>query len=97
MNCSTPYMPRFEIVNVPPSRSACCSLLVARARDDVGAGGGDLGDREPVGAADHRDDEAALGRDGEPDVGGREELDRVAGEVRVHLAVAHRARPRRPS
>src|SRR5579872_1642880 len=30
-NCSMPNIPRFEIVNVPPSRSACCSLL-SRAR-----------------------------------------------------------------
>src|SRR5712691_2393375 len=31
MNCSTPNMPRFEIVNVPPSRSSCWSVLL-RAR-----------------------------------------------------------------
>src|SRR5262249_51279269 len=31
MNRSMPYIPRFEIVNVPPSRSPCCSLP-ARAR-----------------------------------------------------------------
>ena len=31
MNRSTPYMPRFEIVKVPPSRSSACSFA-SRAR-----------------------------------------------------------------
>ena len=43
-------------MKVPPSRSACWSLRVARPADEVGAGGGDLGEREPVGAADDRDE-----------------------------------------
>ena len=58
MNCSTPYMPRFEIVNVPPSRSSLLQLAVARARDDIGAGRRDLGDRQPLGVANDRHDEA---------------------------------------
>src|SRR5919206_532561 len=36
MNCSTPYMPRFEIVNVPPSRS-CWVSFPARARPTTSA------------------------------------------------------------
>ncbi len=36
MNCSTPYMPRLEIVNVPPSRSAAWSLP-SRARETMSA------------------------------------------------------------
>ena len=39
-------MPRFEIVNVPPSRSSLLELAVARAADDVGAGVRDLRDVE---------------------------------------------------
>src|ERR671936_160712 len=35
-NCSTPYMPRFEIVKVPPSRSSCRSLF-SRARVTMSA------------------------------------------------------------
>ena len=61
-NCSTPYMPRFEIVNVPPSRSSCeslpsrarCDELAARRRRSATS---DL--RSAL--ADDRDDEPALG------------------------------------
>ena len=42
VNCSTPNMPRLEIVNVPPSRSGERQLAVARAADEIGPGAGDL-------------------------------------------------------
>ena len=89
MNCSIPNMPRFEIVNVPSSRSAPLQLAVARPADEVGAGGGDLLDRAPVGVADHRHDEAVRRGDGDADVRVREAQDRLAREVRVDGRMAH--------
>ena len=64
-------------------------LVVAGAADDVGARGGDLGEREPLGAADDRDDEPLRRGDGDPDVRARVEEDRVLRELGVHLAVPH--------
>src|SRR6185437_12167021 len=48
VNCSTPNMPRFEIVNVPPSRSCCWSLPRARWQAPGGRPRGwDVHDLEP--------------------------------------------------
>ena len=78
MNCSMPYIPRFEIVNVPPSRSGERELVVARAADEVGACARDLLHRPPVGVADHRHDEPLRRGDRDADVGARVTLDRLA-------------------
>jgi len=50
-------------------------LARTRARHDVCPGCGQLGDRQALGLVDHRDDEAAVDRDREPDVRVRVELD----------------------
>ena len=73
MNCSTPYIPRFEIVNVPPSRSSGRELALARPLDERLALGGQLDERLALGLAQHRDEQSALGRHGEPDVRVRED------------------------
>ena len=46
-------------------------LGVAGTGDEIRPGRGDLGDAEPVGAADHRHDEAAVDGDRNSDVRGR--------------------------
>ena len=84
MNCSMPYMPRFEIVKVPSSRSASWSLPSRARDDDVGAAGRDLLDRLAVGVADHRHHEAARRRDRDADVRVRQAEDLPVDEVRVH-------------
>ena len=89
MNRSIPYMPRFEIVKVPPSRSDCCSFP-PRARSTIScACGGDLGDRLPLASLDDRNDEPVRDRNGDADVRGRIQLDGVAFVERVHCAVTH--------
>ena len=86
---STPNMPRLEIVNVPPSRSASCSFP-SRARPTRSARATAIS--ATVSASQpgiHRHQQPPLGRDGDPDVRRRMELDRVVvGVQRVHLAVA---------
>ena len=89
MNRSIPYMPRFEIVKVPPSRSDCCSFP-ARARSTIScACGSDLGDRLPLASLDDRNDEPVRDRYGDADVRGRVQLDGVTFVERVHRAVTH--------
>ena len=88
-NCSMPNMPRFEIVNVPSSRSCVVSLL-SRARPTiVAAGRRDLGERQPLDGAQDRHDEPLRRGDGDADVRGRELQQRVLGVLHVHVAVAH--------
>ena len=77
MNCSTPNMPRFEIVKVPPSRSGSWSDPRAGPLDELGAMRRDLGEREPLDRADHRHDEPLRRGDGDPDVRRREAKDRL--------------------
>jgi hypothetical protein len=55
--------------------------------DQIGPGGGDLGERQPVGATDDRHDEAAVRGDGHPHVRGREASQGLVLVVRVHLRV----------
>ena len=56
-------------------------LAVARAGDEVGAGGGDLRDRQrPRAPAMTGTSRPAVGGDGDADVRGRMQLDRVARE-----------------
>ena len=76
-------------MNVPPSRSSRAQLGVARATDEVGAHLRDLRDRQPLRAAHDRDDEPLRRRDGDADVGAREDEQRIVGELHVHVAVAH--------
>ena len=64
-------------------------LAAAGSLHQVDAGRGDLRDRAPVAAADHRHDEPVGDRDREADVGARVALDRLAGEACVDGAVAH--------
>ena len=76
---------------MPPSRSACCSFA-PRAVDEVDAGRGDLLDRQPLGAADHGNDEPAVGRHRHADVGRRVDPHLLAGELGVQPPVAHERR-----
>ncbi len=55
----------------------CAELVVAGAADDVGARGGDLGEREPLGGTDDGDDEPLRRGDGDADVRARVEEDRI--------------------
>ena len=72
--------------------------LASRARPtSVGARGRRSRRAEPLGAADHRHDEALRRGDGDADVRARVEEDRVLGELRVHLAVPHERLRARPS
>ena len=85
------------MVKVPPSRSWERSLP-SRARETRSARvRGDLREREPVGGVHDRDDQP-LGRgDRDPDVGVREDEQRLLVELDVHVRVAHerlRADPR---
>ena len=88
-NCSIPNMPRFEIVNVPSSRSCAVSLL-SRARPTTSprAAATSASDSRST-LRMHRDDEALRRGDGDPDVRGREAQQRVLGVLDVHVAVAH--------
>ena len=97
MNWSMSYMPRFEIVNVPPSRSSAAQLAVARAADEIGAHLRDLRDRQPLRAAHDRDDEPLRRGDRDADVGAREDEQRVVRELDVHVAVAHQRLRATPS
>ena len=56
---------------------------------EVGAGARDLGDREALGAADHRNDETLRRGDGDADVRARMDVDLAVDEVRVHVTVPH--------
>ena len=67
-------------------------LSAARAVDELDAGRGDLLDRQPLGAADHRDDEPAVGRHRHADVGRRVDPHLLAGELGVQPPVAHERR-----
>ena len=86
-----PYMPRFEIVNVPPSRSGSLSLP-SRAGDDVRAIVGDLLDGLALGVADDRDDEAARSGNREPDVRRGETVELPVDEVGIDCTVSDQCR-----
>ena len=74
-------------MNVPPSRSSGESLPCARPLDDRLALCGQLDERLALGLAQHRDEEPALGRHGEPDVRVREDPELVVRVVSVQPAV----------
>ena len=75
-------------MNVPSSRSSWVSLAVARPLDELSSLDGELDERLALDLADDRDDETALGGDGEPDVRAREDPQLVVGELRVQLSVS---------
>ena len=74
-------------MNVPPSRPSRRSPA-PRPPDHVRARRGDLADRGPIAAAQHRHDESVRRGHREPDVGGREAVHLLAHEVGVQRAVA---------
>ena len=61
-NESTPNIPRFEIVNVPPLTSAGRSSPARAAATSRLAPRRDLGEGQAVGVVDHRHDERLVGR-----------------------------------
>ena len=60
---------------------ACCSSPSRARPTSVGAGARDLGEREPLGRADHGHDEALRRGDGDADVRRREAQQRLVGEL----------------
>ena len=82
-------MPPFEMVKTPPLRSSIL-ILPSRAFDGVvDEVALDLGEGFLVGIADDRDDEAALGADGDADV----EVMILHEVVAFHAAIDRRGRP----
>ena len=77
------------MVNVPPSRSAACSLP-SRARATRSARAAAISATvRALAARDDRHEQAAVGGDGDTDVRGRMQLDGVARVERVDGPVAH--------
>ena len=94
-NSSTPYMPRFVTLMLPPSRSRCCKLARVGLLDELPDPPGDSARRGALDAPEHRSDQAALGGDGHADVDGVEPTHRVVGPDHVglgHLDVRERRR-----
>ncbi len=87
MNCSMPYMPRFEIVKVPSSRSGILSFP-SRARATRSARAAAISSTDlRAGVADDRHDQAVVGGDGDADVDGRVPVDPPVDEERVDRRV----------
>jgi hypothetical protein len=86
---STAYMPRFEIVNVPPSSPPARSFASAARPTRSARTPGDLGEREPARRCGSGHDETLGCSDGEADVRARVKEDCFLGELRVHLAMTH--------
>jgi len=84
-------MPRLEIVKVPPPCLAR-ELAVARARDDIVAGAGNLLDAAPVGVTDDGNDEPVGGGDRHADVRRRVPVDLLAVEGGIDRGGAAPAR-----
>ena len=64
----TPYMPRFDTVNVPPLSSGGRIVAVAHLAGEVARLPGDVAQRAPVGVEDGRHDQRVLPRDGDAHV-----------------------------
>ena len=63
-----PTAPRLLIVNVLPRKSSSAKLAVADVLGDRGQLPGDFGNGQPVGVAERRHDQAAVGIDGDAQV-----------------------------
>ncbi len=68
MNISMPIGPRLVTVNVPPCMLGGRERAAAGTIDQVARPGGELAQRQPGNVANHRDQQAAIGVDGDADV-----------------------------
>ena len=82
---SEPKTPPLVMVNVPPVRSSSVSVPSCGALGEVADRQLDLGERQPVGVADDRHDQAAFGADRHADVVVVLEDDLVALDLGVEL------------
>ena len=97
VKCSTPYMPRFETVNVPPASSGgviCWSrtFSISRARVARRSAPSDL----RVGVEDRRHDQRVLGGHGHADVDALVELQLAVAVGAVDARVLAQRQSRRP-
>ena len=83
VNISMPIGPRLVTVNVPPCISAAESCAAAGTIDQVARSGGKLAERQRRHIADHRDQQARVGVDGDTDVDTRRDDDLVAAPAGV--------------
>ena len=78
-------LPALVTVNVPPRSSSGFERARVRGLGEAPHLGVELVEREPVGAADDRDDEPLLGLDGDADVVAVEQHELVVLDARVQL------------